>query len=394
MTVTVDDVRSSVLSAVDAAAERLTGLSRRLHAHPEVAWEEEHAASWLCQELDALGLAVEAGVCDLPTAFHARTGSGPLHLAVCAEYDALPGVGHACGHNLIAATAVGAAAALGPLADTLGVTLHVLGTPAEEGAGGKITMLERGGFAGVHAAVMAHPGPFDVARSRPFAVSHLAVAYDGVSSHAAAYPELGVNAADAVTVAQVAIGLLRQQLPASVRTHGIVTHGGDAPNIIPSRAEGHWYVRADSLAELDDVEQKVRRCFQAGAVATGCALDVELTGPRYAELRTDQDLLDRYAAHAMGLGRTFHDDDPRSAMSRASTDMGNVSQVLPAIHPYFGIGSWPHVNHQPEFAAATLRPEAESSMLQATTALSLALADAALSPDVRSRLMDGGAHDA
>ncbi|HUW17606.1 MAG TPA: M20 family metallopeptidase [Actinomycetes bacterium] len=394
MSDTVDDVRESVWSAVDASADRLTGLSRRLHAHPEVAWEEERAVSWLCQELADIGLDVEAGVCDLATAFHARIGGGPLHLAVCAEYDALPGIGHACGHNLIAAAAVGVAAALGPLADTLGITLHVLGTPAEEGAGGKITMLERGGFDGLHAAVMAHPGPFDVARSRPFAVSHLAVGYQGRSSHAAAYPELGVNAADAMTVAQVAIGLLRQQLPSSVRTHGIVTHGGEAPNIIPSRTEGHWYVRADSLAELDDVEHKVRRCLEAGAVATGCELDVQLTGPRYSELRTDGDLLDRYATHAGGLGRTFHDDDPRAAMSRASTDMGNVSQLLPAIHPYFGIGSWPHVNHQPEFAAATLHPEAESAMLQASTALALTLADAALSPDVRVRLTDGGPRDA
>ena len=160
-----------------------------------------------------------------------------------------------------------------------------MGTPAEEGAGGKILMLERGGFDGSHAAVMAHPGPFSVARSRPYAVSHFAVSYDGRGSHAAAYPELGVNAADAFTVAQVAIGLLRQQLPSSVRTHGVVTRGGEAPNVIPARTEGRWYIRAETLAQLAEIEPRVQQCFEAGALATGCDVTVELEGPRYAELQ-------------------------------------------------------------------------------------------------------------
>jgi amidohydrolase len=381
---------SSVGARLDAVADDLVALSRRLHAHPEVAWQEERAVGWLAEALGVLGLAVDVGVCDLPTAFRATVGDGPLHLAVCAEYDALPGLGHACGHNLIAATAVGVAAALAPAVDDLGITLHVLGTPAEEGAGGKVVMLERGGFDGLHAAVMAHPGPLDVARARPYAVAHLAVAYDGRGSHAAAYPEHGVNAADAFTVAQVAVGLLRQQLPPSVRTHGLLTRGGEAPNAIPARTEGRWYVRADTLAELADVEPRVRRCFEAGAVATGCALTVELEGPRYAELRTDDALLARYVEHAAARGRTFHDGDPRAAMSRASTDLGNVSQMLPVIHPYVGIGSWPAVNHQPEFAAATVTPEAERAMLDAAAALAATLVDAATDPTLRSHLMDGG----
>jgi amidohydrolase len=381
---------ASVGARLDAVADDLTALSRRLHAHPEVAWQEERAVGWLAEALGDLGLAVDVGVCDLPTAFRASVGDGPLHLAVCAEYDALPGLGHACGHNLIAATAVGVAAALAPVVDDLGITLHVLGTPAEEGAGGKVVMLERGGFDGLHAAVMAHPGPVDVARARPYAVAHLAVAYDGRGSHAAAYPEHGVNAADAFTVAQVAVGLLRQQLPSSVRTHGLVTRGGEAPNAIPARTEGRWYVRADTLAELAEVEPRVRCCFEAGAVATGCELSVELEGPRYAELRTDEQLLARYVEHAAARGRTFHDGDPRAAMSRASTDLGNVSQVLPVIHPYVGIGSWPAVNHQPEFAAATVTPEAESAMLDAAAALAGTLVDAATDRMLRSHLMDGG----
>ena len=376
--------------AIADAAGDLTALSQRLHAHPEVAWEEEHAAAWLAAALTDLGLSVDVGLCDLPTAFRASVGSGPLHLAVCAEYDALPGLGHACGHNLIAASAVGVAHGLARVVDDLGVTLHVLGTPAEEGAGGKILMLERGGFDGLHAAVMAHPGPFSVARSRPFAVSHFAVSYDGRGTHAAAYPELGVNAADAFTVAQVAIGLLRQQLPSSVRPHGVVTKGGEAPNVIPAHTEGRWYIRAETLAQLAEIEPRVQQCFAAGALATGCDVSIELEGPRYAELRTDEELLDAYATRIGALGHALHDDDPRAAMSRASTDMGNVSQVLPVIHPYFGIGSWPAVNHQPEFAAASITATAEAAMLDTATALARTLIDAATQPTLRSRLMNGG----
>jgi len=376
--------------AVADAADGLTALSRRLHANPEVAWEEERAAGWLADSLVELGMSVEAGVCELPTALRASIGSGPLQLAVCAEYDALPGLGHACGHNLIAASALGVAHAMAGLVDDLGVTLHVLGTPAEEGAGGKVVMLERGGFDGLHAAVMAHPGPFGVARSKPYAVAHFAVSYDGRGSHAAAYPELGVNAADAFTVAQIAIGLLRQQLPSSVRTHGVVTVGGEAPNAIPAHTEGRWYVRAETLEQLADVEPRVRRCFEAGALATGCELSVELEGPRYAELRTDEFLLERYVTNVGESGQALHDDDPRAAMSRASTDMGNVSQTLPVIHPYFGIGSWPAVNHQPEFAAATVTATAEAAMLDTAITLALTLIDAATQPAIRSHLMNGG----
>ena len=242
------DVKDTIAGTVTGAREQLTGLSHRLHAHPEVAWAEERAAAWVAAELADAGFDVEANACGLPTAFIARAGTGPLHVGICAEYDALPALGHACGHNIIAAAAVGAGLALAATADDLGLTVTVFGTPAEEGGGGKVYMLERGAFNGVHAAMMVHPGPVDVAEARPFAVSHMLVRYRGQATHAAAYPEQGVNAADAFTIAQVAIGLLRQQLLPSTRVHGIITHGGDAPNAIPDRTEGRWYVRAETLA--------------------------------------------------------------------------------------------------------------------------------------------------
>ena len=393
-------VKDAMAGTITAARDQLTRLSHRLHAHPEVAWTEERAAAWVSAELAGAGFDVEANACGLPTAFIARSGTGPLHIGICAEYDALPGLGHACGHNIIAAAAVGAGLALAAAADDLGLTVTVFGTPAEEGGGGKVYMLERGAFDGVHAAMMVHPGPVDVAEARPFAVSHMLVRYRGQATHAAAYPEQGINAADAFTVAQVAIGLLRQQLLPSTRVHGIVTHGGDAPNAIPDRTEGRWYVRAETLDELAGLEPRVRRCFEAGALATGCELEIEAEAPPYAEFRNDPDLLPLYRANAERLGRQFLATGPDGAasedaasagrMNRASTDMGNVSMVIPAIHPYIGIGSLPAVNHQKEFAAHCVTPVADQALIDGAIGLAWTAADAARDEAIRGRLLAGG----
>lgn len=383
----IDD---AIASRVAAAHPRLIALSRDLYDHPEIAWEEVRSARRVAEELSDNGFDITEKYCGLDTAFAARIGSGDLQIALCAEYDALPGLGHACGHNLISAITVGAALALAPVADDLGVTLTVIGTPAEEGGGGKIELLERGGFAGKHAAAMVHPGPVDVARARPFAVSHSHIAYTGKAAHAAAYPERGINAADAFTIAQVAIGLLRQQLPPSVRVHGMVTRGGEAPNSIPQHTEGRWYVRAETLAELAEIEPRVMRCFEAGAVASGAALTVTAESKPYAEFRNDDDLLACYQQRATAVGRRLR-TGPDAMMARASTDMGNVSQVIPAIHPYIGIDSLPAVNHQPEFAAATITRAAETAIAQGALALAGTIADAATGGDIRQRLLIGTA---
>ncbi|TGD86060.1 M20 family peptidase [Mycolicibacterium sp. CH28] len=378
----------AVRSAVDRVTDRILALSRDLHAHPEIAWEEVRSCARVAGELADAGFAVEEEFVGLPTAFLARCGTGPLHLAVCAEYDALPGMGHACGHNVISAISTGAAVALAPYVDELGITLSVFGTPAEEGGGGKIEILDRGGFVGVHAAAMVHPGPVDVARAEPYAVSHSHIQYDGKSSHAAAYPDRGVNAADAFTIAQVAIGLLRQQFPHDVRVHGVMTNGGEAPNAIPQRTEGRWYVRAGTLAELEGLEERVNRCFAAGALATGCELTITPESKPYAEFRTDEGLLAGYVRRAEELGRRFSSGSD-SLMNRASTDMGNVSQRIPAIHPYIGIDSLPAVNHQLEFAAAAVSAAADKAAVDGARALALTLLDAACDGATRQRLMDG-----
>ena len=368
---------------VDTRLGALLDISRRLHQNPETAWREHASSALLADALAVRGFAVEREAAGLPTAFVAAYGEGPVTVGLVAEYDALPGLGHACGHNIIAATAVGAAEALADVADDLGIGVRVLGTPAEEGGGGKIPMLEAGCFDDLAFAMMIHPGPADAVYARPRAVAHFDVTYRGVTSHAGAYPQLGRNAADAFTIAQVAIGLLRQQLAPSVRVHGIVTEAGAAPNAIPDLARGSWYVRADTLAELEGVFARVRACFEAGALAAGCEWELTETSPRYAEFRNDELLAGLFAANGAALGRDMDlaENGPRG-MATASTDMGNVSQRVRAIHPYLDIGSLPAVNHQPAFAAATVTQTADravrdGAVLLAQTAIDGVLADLA-----------------
>jgi amidohydrolase len=375
--------------AVVENAERLISLSHRIHEHPETAWHEINAASWITDELRRSNFIVNE-IADLPTAFIASIGSGDLHIAICAEYDALPGVGHACGHNIIAAAAVGAGIGLANLANEIGARVSIVGTPAEEGAGGKIYMLERGVFDDVDAAMMIHPAPVNVARADPFSVSHFRVTFTGKAAHAATYPDEGINAADAFIVAEVAIGLLRQQLPANARVHGVVTKAGDAPNVIADLSEGRWYVRGATLKDLDAIESRVRACFEAGALATGCMLRIEPEGPRYSEFKNDEAMLALFVANSNVLGRIFEPSSPQSQMNRASTDMGNVSLVVPSIHPYLGIDSLPATNHQREFADHCVSESADAAVLDGAIAMAWTAIDMATTHSIRVRLIKLG----
>ena len=236
-------------------------------------------------------------------------------MAICAEYDSLPAIGHACGHNVIAATSVGAALAAARIADDAGLTVSVIGTPGEEvlDGGGKILLLERGAFNGVHAAMMVHPAPVDMVEMPIIAASAYHIRYKGKAAHASAFPEHGINAADALTIAQTAIGLLRQHLRPTDRVHGIVTKGGDAANIIPADTAGHYYVRARRWRTWRDVQQKVFRCFEAGAMATGASLEISGGERPYAQMRHDSDMAAAYRRNAETVGRTFPDLGPHGA---------------------------------------------------------------------------------
>ncbi len=288
------DAKSGARERFESARNSLIDLSHRIHAHPELGFEEEQASTWLCESLSDAGFAVKKGICDLPTAFRARAGSGPLHIGICAEYDSLPGIGHACGHNVIAASAVGAALAAAKVADEVGLTISVIGTPAEEvgNAGGKILLLERGGFEGIHASMMVHPAPFDMLRSKIIAASMFEVHYTGKESHASAFPELGINAADALTVAQTALGLLRQHIRSTDRIHGIITNGGAAPNVVPAHTSAKYIARSETLAQLAELRPKVFRCFEAGALATGSKLTITGGDKPYAEMLHDDAMAD------------------------------------------------------------------------------------------------------
>ncbi|GAA1627541.1 M20 family metallopeptidase [Leucobacter chromiireducens] len=374
-----DPLKSRVAARAREVDAELIALSNDLHEHPETGWQEHRSAAAVAAVLAAHGFDVEQPYLGLETAFRAvrdPASATRFTVGLLAEYDALPGLGHACGHNLISAMSVGAALALAAAADEVGIAVEVIGTPAEEGGGGKIALLDRGAFTNLDFALMAHPAPVDVAEARPFAVTHWHVQYDGRAAHAAAYPERGTNANDAFLIAQVALGLLRQQLPATVRVHGVQTRGGEAPNAIPERTEGRWYVRAETTEQLLALEARVRACFEAGALATGARLTITPESERYAEMRTDEAALDRYRENATALGRNFDVDPAAATMNRASTDMGNVSQLVNAIHPYIGVGGEAS-NHQPAFAAACVGPGAEQALRDGAVALAWTALDVA-----------------
>ncbi len=381
------DAKDGARQRLEAAREELIDISHRIHANPELGYEEEKAALWLTDYLDDAGFAVTKGVCDLPTAFTATIGSGPLHIGICAEYDCLPAVGHACGHNIIAAMGVGAGIAAAKVADEVGLTITVFGTPAEEGGGGKIRMIEAGAFDGVHAAMMVHPAPLDIVELPIIAADHFDVYYTGKEAHASASPEVGINAADALTIAQTAIGLLRQHIKQTDRVHGIVTKGGDAANIIPAHTSAHYMVRARSIDELQDIYGRVKACFDAGALATGATVEFQGSGGAYAEMHHDPRMAAIYKRNGEAVGRSFFDPGPLADRMAASTDMGNVSLKIPSIHPSIGIESLPAVNHQPEFTAHCVKAAADKAIFDGSLAMAWTCIDVATDEDEFSRLV-------
>ncbi len=381
--------KSAAAAVVDRSLDELVSLSHRLHATPELCYEETASARAVAETMRAGGLPVDEGVYDLPTALESRSGRGELVVAVCAEYDALPDVGHACGHNIIAATAVGAGLALAAVADDVGLAVRVLGTPAEEGGGGKVLMLERGAFAGVHAAMMVHPWPAERLTGSCLAVAHFDVRYTGREAHASAAPWEGVNAQDALTVAQVAIGLLRQQLRPGDQVHGVVTASSAAANVIPAAVTARYMVRSRTIDGLATLRPQVEACFEAGALATGCQVAYQELSPVYSHMEADPALLAAYRANAEALGRTFDADDAGTPLPTFSTDMANVSLAVPTIHPLIAIETNGAVNHQREFAAACVTASADAAVRDGAVALAWTAIDAATDPELRGRLIGG-----
>lgn len=381
-----------VLTTVEAAVRRRSGdlveLSHSIHAEPELAFDEHRSCAKTKALVAERGFEITAAPAGLDTAFRAVFGAGSLVVGICAEYDALPELGHACGHNIIAASAVGTALAMADVADELDLTVVLLGTPAEEAGGGKALMLDAGAFDDVAVAVMLHPGSYDMAHARSLALSQVAVNYLGREAHAAIAPNLGLNAADAATVAQVAVGLLRQHLEPGQMVHGIISEGGQAANVIPAHSAMDYIMRADNTSSLSQLRDRISGCFLAGAVATGCEFQVRETEPTYLELTPDRWLADLFRKEMQRLGRTPVSAQIEASSPFGSTDMGNVTQVMPAIHPIVGIDAHGASIHQPAFAAAAAGPGADKALVEGAVMLARTIVGLAQSPSERDRVQE------
>jgi amidohydrolase len=380
-------IKARIESEFGENLDLVLDLSHKINANPELAFEEHRTSAAIATVLEQRGFAVQKQVADLPTAFVASAGAGDLVFGICAEMDALPGIGHGCGHNTIAAAAVGAGLALAPFADELGLTVKIFGTPAEEKGTGKEIMVNRGVFDGTHAAMMVHPSVKDVVTPQVRAARSWQIVYTGRGAHASR-PWSALNAADATVVAQTAIGLLRQQLRDGIRVHHVVKEAGSAVNVIADRAVIDCMIRCDTIDEVDEVWERVRRCFEAGAVATGTTVQLTTLPSLYREFRHDQDLASLFQLHAQALGRTFPDYPDKLF---GSTDMGNVSQVVPALHPMLSFDLPPEAgNHTAAFAAAAGGPEGDRFVRDGGLAMALTIADVARSEPIRARLMAAG----
>jgi len=370
---TVADLKQAAEATVRELEPQLSEISHWMYHNPETAYQEHQASAKLAGFLGTNGLVVERPAWGLDSAFNATAGDQGPEVVICAEMDALPEVGHACGHNIIGTAAAAAGAALAPLTDTLGIRVRVLGTPAEEGHGGKVDLIRAGAFEGAAFAMMIHPGTVDAADPTCLAVKRFTVAYHGKEAHAAGEPERGINALDAAVQAYASVGALRQAMLPSDRVHGVITYGGGAPNVIPGFTEMSFYVRAPNAERLLALYPLVEACFAAAATATGCRIEIEPKGNDCHELSPDPVLAELFAANAAEGGRPME----RHGLMHGSTDMGNVSRIVPSIHPMLDLHSSPAVNHQRDFAAHTISPDGRQAMVDGALAMARTAIDVA-----------------
>lgn len=382
----IEKIKKAALRQVDSDRLQLKKIALQIHAHPEIGLQEFKASEWLTTYLEKKGFNVERGICGMPTAFRASYGKGKPLIAVLAEYDALPGVGHACGHNLICTIALGAAIASKQAIDTYGGTILVIGTPAEEMQGGKIEMVNKGAFNDLDVALIVHPENFDSASSNALACQNLYIEFFGKSSHASAGPTQGINALDAMILSFNAIGALRQHIRSTARIHGIITDGGKAANVIPDHTAAEFMVRAADNAYLNELEQKVLNCFIGAAQATGARLEYRWDERRYAAMRSNMTLARLYAENMKSMGRNVRIPNP--GPGAGSTDMGNVSQIVPAIHPLLAITRRPISIHSPEFAKAAASDSGIQAMIVGAKAVASMIVDLLANPDILQKIKE------
>lgn len=366
-------LKEQVLSNIDAMKERLKEISLGIHSNPEIRFEEVKACDLLCEELRKGGFIVRRPVAGMDTAFVAdgimkKVPSRPRIAFLC-EYDALPEIGHACGHNLIAAASLGAALALEQ--STLPAMVAVIGTPAEEGGGGKARMIEAGTFHEVDAALMFHPSFKDEVGERMMAVQEVSVAFKGRAAHAAARPEDGINALDAVINVFNSVNALRQHMKDDIRVHGIITDGGTMPNIVPEHASCLFYLRAQDQEALDDLLRRFGDIVKGAEHSTGAKATVEHLSS-YKARRLNMPFIEALKRNLVALGRV--PQGPTGLRGNVSSDIGDVSQVVPAVHPFLSIGDGISY-HTREFAEAARSERAHETMIVAAKALALTAVD-------------------
>ena len=368
------ELKERVAAAVEAARDEIIDLSHRIHADPEPAFEEHHAAAWVAEVLRGHGFEVEHPAGSLATAVRAvkrggRSGTKP-RIGILAEYDALPGLGHGCGHNTMAASGVGAAIALAAVAEDLPGEIVFLGTPAEERGSGKQIMIDDGLFEGVDAALLYHPCDRSHVESFPLASEDVEVVFHGLQAHAASDPWKGRNALDAMVQLFTSVGLWRQQLRDTARVHGIITEGGTAANIIPDRTSAWFMIRADDQAYYDEMKDRFTRMAEAAALATSTTVDVIYSGGA-TTMRNNQPLVERFRANMAAYGIEDMGDDPNAG----STDMANVSWVVPTIHPDLAICEEGVAGHSIAFRDAAATPRADETTLLAATLIAQTAVD-------------------
>ncbi len=364
-------LKTEVSKQVDNSRQELIELSLKIHANPELGFREEKAVGWLTDFLQRNGFQVERNIGGLSTAFRATYGSGKPVIGLIAEYDALPEIGHACGHNIIAASAAGAAIASKPAVDTCGGTITVIGTPGEELFGGKVILLNAGVFETVDVAMIVHPGSQDTATTQALACISLEIEFYGKAVHAAAYPDQGVNALEAMILAFNAINSLRQHTKDSTRIHGIITRGGEAANVVPAYSAATFLVRAADNNYLEELKLKVLDCFKGASLATGARLGYRWGEAVYAPMRNNMSLAQLFAQNLESLGRRVESPQPHFG----STDMGNVSQIVPAIHPSVAIAPPGVLLHSVDFAQFAASDAGHRGLIDAAKALAMTVVD-------------------
>ena len=386
----IQKLKLKVKDNVESQRQRLIQLSLSIHDNPESGFKEEKASAWLTSYLEDSGFHVERGIAGLATAFRATYVQGSPRIALLAEYDALPKIGHGCGHNIIAASAVGAGVASKCIIDQLGGSVVVLGTPAEEVFGGKIDMVKEGIFKEIDVAMLVHPNTRNMPTEEALACSSLEVEFFGRAAHAAGQPHRGINALDAMILAFTSINSLRQHIRGDARIHGIITDGGEAPNIVPAHSAAVFLVSAMDDDYLAELKNKVLNCFTGASIATGARLEYRWKDKTYAPIKNNMTLAELFKQNLESLGRQVEAFDPRFGMG--STDMGNVSQVVPSIHPTIAIAPPGVLIHTPEFAAAAASKAGHKGLMDAAKAMAMTVVDILGQPGILDKIKQEFGH--